>query len=173
MSGQWALRIVLGSALTLLVFANIALASGTPPTGVWTCDYIASHPVEAAVALVSCDPRGPIVMPEVNTQSAPLTTSAAPAVEDVQPCKSVPLDGTYVSRGVFAWSDLHYFNRYSYAPAVIQTFTYYVQRQDGVNVQWGSDDVANSHTVGANYFYWGAQNNGDQIQKWTFCWAVR
>jgi len=85
---------------------------------------------------------------------------------------AVPTNGGYVSQGVFAWSTFVYTNSISYSPAVIQLFTWYVQKMDGTNVQWGTDTQTNSHavTAGWNNYRWGAQNNGASLQRWTFCW---
>jgi hypothetical protein len=165
-------------ALAVLVFSSAALAargpaakrppSGGPPGGVWTCDYIAAHPTDAAAALVSCDGRNP---GGAGTTASPLAPSS-PDFTDVPPCKYVPLGGGKVGQGVFAWSDLHYMNYFSYAPDVVESFTWYVQKQDGTNIQSGNDDVANSHYTpnGYNYFYWGAQNHGATPQRWYYCW---
>jgi hypothetical protein len=171
--------ILITLALAALVAPSTALAGGArkpgPPKGIWTCDYIASHPIEAAAALVSCDGLVPAAAPGMNP-AASVDAGVAPAgpdYTDAPPCKYVPLGGGYVSKGVFAWSDLHYFNYFSYSPAVIESFTYYIQKTNGVNVQWGDDSVTNSHyvSVGFNYYYWGAQNHGDAVQRWYFCWS--
>jgi hypothetical protein len=174
-------RIARGILITLALAALAAPSTAVgarksgPPTGVWTCGYIASHPAEAAAAQVSCDGRGPTAAPGMNPSSSTDTGLAPTGADylDVPPCKYVPLGGGYVSQGVFAWSDLHYFNYFSYSPAVVESFTYYIQKMDGTNVQHGDDSVTNSHyvTVGYNYYYWGAQNHGTQVQRWYFCWS--
>lgn len=111
-----------------LAFAG-AEASGGPPNGVWTCGYIAKHPAEAAAAFVSCDQRGPVTVPGVAPVDASLST--------LSPCGRVPASGG-VSQGVYAWTqNYHYFNYFSYSPAVIQLFTWYVQKQNGSNVSRG------------------------------------
>jgi hypothetical protein len=141
---------------------------GGPPGGVWTCAYIAAHPAEAAAALVSCDARGPVTVPGVT----PAVTSSVNAA--ATPCARVPASGD-VSQGVFAWMQSYpYFNYFSYSPSVTQLFTYYVQKQNGQNVQSGQDTQTNSHpvSVGANYYRLGAQNNAPVFQHWVFCWSL-
>lgn len=153
-------------AVCALAAAGVAAAAGHgqggPKNGVWTCGYIATHPAEAAAALVSCDPRGPVTVPGSDPVFSPLT-----------PCARAPASGD-VSQGVFAWTGYTYFNYFSYSPGVVQLFTYYVQKQDGTNVQSGQDTQTNSHpvNVGANNYRLGAQNNGSHVQHWTFCWSI-
>jgi hypothetical protein len=155
-----------------LVPAAVAFPAGAakgppqvgPPNDIWTCEYIASHPSQAAAAFVSCDAAGPVIVPGV----APLTADGV----DAQPCEQIPLGGGNVSYGVYAWGNLHYFNYYSYSPAVLQSFHYYVQKTNGVTVQHGIDNTTNSHQLQAyNYYYFGAQNLGSSVQHWTWCWG--
>jgi hypothetical protein len=166
-------------AIAALVCTGAALAaggpaakrppSGGPPGNVWTCDYIAAHPAEAAAALVSCD--GSVPAGATSTASSPLAPTTLDTA-DVAPCKYVPLGGGYVSPGVYAWSDLDYMNLYSYAPQTIQWFHYWVQKTDGTTIQQGDDNVANEHYTpgGYNYLYWGARNDGYTVQRWNYCW---
>jgi hypothetical protein len=157
------------SALAAASFAGAASGGGHvpsgPPNNVWTCGYIATHPAEAAAALVSCDASGPVTVPGVVATPTPFSALSS--------CARIPASGN-ISQGVFAWSSYLYFNYFSYSPAVVQLFTWYVQKQDGTNVQWGQDTQTNDHavTVGANNYRWGAQNNAASVQHWTFCWAI-
>jgi hypothetical protein len=157
-------------ALVLVASATAATkqarASG-PPHGVWTCGYIAAHPAQAAAASVSCSARGPV-------RARGHRVLAFMPMTALSPCARVPASGA-VGQGVFAWGNFQYYNYFSYSPAVIEYFTYYVQKQDGTNVQWGTDYQTNSHAVnvGANYYRWGAQNNAAYAQSWVWCWSVQ
>jgi|GEM_PF-2850946 hypothetical protein len=140
-------------------------APGGPPHGVWTCGYIAAHPTEAAAALVSCDARGPV---GGSLSAMRLRPSGA-----TSQCNRVPQTGA-VGTGVFAWSVYHSFNTFSQAPAVIESFTWYIQKTDGTNVQNGTTSTANSYNVntGTGTYRFGAQNHGPTAQSWTFCWGT-
>lgn len=169
-----ALGFVAVIALVLVPSATAATkparASG-PPNGVWTCRYIAAHPAQAAAASVSCDPRGPV---RARARARAPRVLAFTPLTALSPCARVPASGA-VSRGVYAWGNFQYFNYFSYSPAVLEYFTYYVQKMNGTNVQWGTDYQTNSHpvSVGSNYYRWGAQNNGDYVQSWVWCWSVQ
>lgn len=166
-------------ALAALVCSSAALAaggpaakrppSGGPPGGVWTCDYIAAHQAEASAALVSCN--GTVPAGATAPSSSPLGPTSGDYL-DVPPCKYVPLGGGKVGTGVYAWSDLHYLNQFSYAPDVVEWFHWWLEKQDGTAVLQGDDNVANTHTNpgGYNYFYWGARNDGPTPQRWYYCW---
>ena len=175
-------RVSVGAlAIAALVCSSAALAagghaakrppSGGPPGGVWTCDYIAAHPAEAAAALVSCDGSIPAGASAGSVASSALSPTSGDFL-DVPPCKYVPLGGGYVSPGVYAWSDLHYLDTFSYSPQTIQWFHWWLERQDGSAAMQGDDNVTNSHTNpgGYNYFYWGARNDGTTVQRWYYCW---
>jgi hypothetical protein len=165
-----ALGLVALIALVIVASATAATKHATasgPPNGVWTCRYIAAHPAQAAAASVSCSPRGP-------ARARATRVLAFMPMTALSPCARVPVSGA-VGRGVYAWGNFQYFNYFSYSPAVIEYFTWYVQKHDGTNVQWGSDYQTNSHpvNVGSNYYRWGAQNNGDYAQSWVWCWSVQ
>ena len=98
---RWAV-VAVALCASLVGSSGVASAAGkvpSPPGGVFTCEWIAAHPVGAAKARVTCD-------------LATFLAAATPAVSQPvlpfsQGCASVPSSGS-VGQGVFAWSSYQY-----------------------------------------------------------------
>lgn len=164
-----------GLAAVAVQTATAASPSG-PPDGVWTCEWIAAHPVDAARAQVSCvTPVSSMALVTPTVLSSPQPASAASsAAVAAQGCEQIPLDGTRVGRGVFAWGQYwnatHWGFGAQWSPPV--DYTWYVQRIDGVNVMNGYVTSLGWYTtpnVGLTAYRWGAQNHGSLPQSWQEC----
>ena len=129
-------------ALALAAIAAVAAASiaaagnpSQPPGGVYTCAWIAQHPVEAAQAAVSCNGQAP---PIVAGMVAP-TFVAGPLGEV---CQRIPSSNA-VGKGVFAWTPSYYYSYQWYINGYLTqggspNYTWYVQNQGGTNVFWAN-----------------------------------
>ena len=139
-----------------------------PPGNVYTCPWIAAHPVEAAEARVSCDSG---LFEEVGSPTTALFGSFAPAGGPIW----VPASG-YVGQGVFAWSAYKYSNYWEwYAEASFPNdYTWYVQKPGDITKVFGRifDDLPhNSGVISANNHRWGAQNHIDGPRRWRVSWS--
>lgn len=152
---------------SLVGSSGVASAAGkvpSPPGGVFTCEWIAAHPVGAAKARVTCD-------------LATFLAAATPAVSQPvlpfsQGCASVPSSGS-VGQGVFAWSSYQYSTFWGwYAFSSPADYTWYVQTSGGSTQAWGNVTDPNNHNVGVtgNIYRWGAQNHSATAQSWYVCW---
>ncbi len=157
------LATLIACVFSVALLARPAYGAG-PPNGVYTCSWIAQHPVEAAQALVSCDPEGPVQVPGVRPFGGDMP--------DAQGCQFVPNGGGAVGQWVYAWSQYEYANYWSWGPAVIQQFHWYIQKTNGDIVRHSVGIGSGSTTVGANVLRWGAQNQGPEPQTWYVCYAV-
>lgn len=161
------------AGLALVLSASLAVSSGvasaartdpSPPGGVFTCEWIAAHPVSAAKARVTCD-------------LATFLAAAPPAISGTvlpfsQGCASVPSSGS-VGQGVFAWSSYQYSTFWGwYAFSSPANYTWYVQTSGGSTQAWGNVTDPNNHNVGVpgNIYRWGAQNHSGTAQSWYVCW---
>ena len=159
------------------LFAIAANASGSiqpasPPNGVYTCTWIAAHPLAASQARVSCDQSA-------FASGVPLTTagigagSFAPDSIDATGCQYVPAAGT-VGKGVFAWSTYEYANHWNYSGSNSPAdYTWYLQHTDGSNYVSGNvfDTYVHETFVPANVYRWGAQNHSTTSQQWYVCYT--
>jgi hypothetical protein len=162
--------------LTISSLAAISIASPTatgalrltsPPNGVYTCSWIASHPAAAAAARVTCDPTVFFAA----TSSSATETPVTPMNTDCQP---VPNGGGRVGKGVFAWSTYQYAHIWqikgNYSPSY---YTWYVQKTNGVNYVYNVEFDTATHTVGVpnNIYRMGAQNHSETAQNWNVCYT--
>lgn len=141
-----------------------------PPGDVYTCPWIAAHPVEAAEARVSCDPR---FFAEVGSPTTALLGAFAPADSGTA---WVPASG-YVGQGVFAWTSYKYTNDWGwYAEASFPNdYTWYVQKPGDITKVYGRvfDDVPhNTGIISSNNHRWGAQNHVNGPRRWSVTWDV-
>lgn len=174
---KWILPLV----ASLVVAATAALSSappvlGGPPKGVWTCDYIASHPIEAALASVSCSPKAPPAhgngpfMPSALDQTFTPDVSAGILSNG---CNEVPLNA-YVGQGVFAWTPEYYYaNVWSFDALTgpPEHYTWYIQKTNGQNVFNRTETDSDFHftQVAYNVYRSGAQNHSADPAQWYVC----
>jgi hypothetical protein len=150
---------------------RLALAEAThaPPSllpvdGVYTCGWIAEHPIEAAQAMVSCTPTPP--------RNLVLGNSVGPlSVETYPHCHYLPEVGK-VGQGVFAWSHYEYAYRYDINAFYAGYYTWYIQKTDGTNQYWRQ--VINTldtqlKELPANVRRSGAQNHSSTPERFLTC----
>jgi hypothetical protein len=135
-----------------------------PSDGVYTCSWIAAHPVQAAEALVSCDPRW---RPDFVPPESPETYAH---------CHWIPSGSERVGQGVFTWSHYEYAHYYDISATWGGYYTWYVQKTDGTN--------QHSELIGPNDFtfhYWtpagnvrrsGAQNHSQTPDNYYTCFDL-
>lgn len=170
-----ALAVAMVLASVSAVSANSAVAAkhpSLPPGGVYTCDWIAAHPSEAALARVSCDPA--VFMAALSeAQSRDASVTSAPMGVQSTGCQWLPSQFGSVGQGVFAWSTYQYSTHWSwrglFSPA---NYTWYLQ-VGGSTYTYGT--VTDTNTYGplgvpANIYRWGAQNHSGTAQRWDVCW---
>lgn len=169
------LALLIGVTVSLTAAVAPASARGGPPHGIYTCDWIAAHPAEAAQARVTCDAS--VFFAGLSSQgTTPAGTASVPNTPDTidaNGCQHVPNGGGRVGKGVFAWSTYEYSNQWAfngfYSPSY---YTFYIQRTDGTNAVYGpiTDTQVHSLGLGANVYRWGAQNHSDTAQNWYACY---
>jgi hypothetical protein len=143
--------------------------SALPPSGVYTCPWIAANPAAAAQAHVTCDPSG--ALPTSASQSLAATT---PDSIEAQGCQYVPSPTTRVGKGVWGWTTYEYAGSWAfegfYSPAY---YTWYIQKTDGTNYIYGEilDTGYHSINIASNVYRWGAQNHSSTAQQWYVCYS--
>ena len=170
--GHLAVVLVLAAAVwaALCVPSSSVASTGVsgPPSGVYTCEWIAAHAAAAAQAGVTCDP---VALP-----ATPFGSSRAPAAPMMMMdsgCSYVPGSGR-VGQGVYAWTSYKYTTRWewfgNYTPS---SYTWYIQKTGEDTYVWGNVSDANNHGAypPANIYRWGAQNHSSTPQSWYICWA--
>jgi hypothetical protein len=149
-----------------------------PPGGVYTCAWIAEHPVEAAAAQVSCDPG--MFTPTGKPTLARTYAFFSPFASG---CHYQPFDGGWIGQGVFTWTSYKYTNWwqwYEERPVNYQDpnhdYTWYVQRTDGTSAAYDrvfDGAIHGTGVIGANNYRWGAQNHINDARRYYVCWDVR
>jgi hypothetical protein len=161
------------SAVALLG-ASPASASNKPlmpPGNVYTCPWIAAHPVEAELAQVSCDPG------DFMSSSLPASALAGDSFSPLEDGEGwVPSSG-YIGQGVFAWTSYKYTVYWAWFPDVSFStwdYTWYVQKPGNITKVFGHIvDAGVSHNSGiisANNHRWGVQNHVDGPRRWYLTW---
>jgi len=161
-----------------LLSASPSLASKRPlrpPGNVYTCPWIADHPVEAAQARVTCDPdafmqTGLPTLALALGSFAPFDTGSA----------WVPGADQYVGQGVFAWTSYKYTNWWGwyagYANPNTHDYTWYIQKPGNITKAYGrvfNDGFYETPpNFGANNHRWGAQNHVNAPRHWAVFWTV-
>jgi hypothetical protein len=148
-------------------------ASARPPHNVYTCNWIAHHPIAARRALVTCRARPPVVLPAAITQ----LTTFTPFTATAQGCTFVPLNGGYIGNGVFAWTNYEYSNYWNWSPqkgSPPSDYTWYLQNTNGVNYAYHRETDSGLHAINttANNRRWGVQNHRAVAGNWYACYAV-
>lgn len=170
------------SVVVAAVIAPFALGGGakdrqpaTPPGGIYTCDWIAAHPAEAARAGVTCSPVPPPVMPGADsTLVDPTSIGRVASGPDslLYTCFRLPSSGE-VGQGVWAWSNGYPYTSYwdinSY---FAHDYHWYIQNVGGTNVhvEHITDASIHSKSVGSNYHRTGAQNHASTAVHWQSCY---
>lgn len=135
-----------------------------PPGGVYTCEWIADHPVEAAIAMVSCSPTPP---------SRPFGFAPLASPETYAHCHRIPTEGN-VGHNVFAWSHYEYASYYDINSNSAGYYTWYVQKTDGT-VSWSqtyTDLLVHIKILGGNTRRSGAQNLSYFPDNWSTCFDL-
>lgn len=148
-----------------------------PPGNVYTCPWIAEHPVEAAQARVTCDPG--FFTPTPFPSPAFTYDSMTPQASG---CSYQPPSG-WIGQGVFTWTSFKYTNWWQWYEELplnpndpTHDYTWYVQRQNGTTHSYDRVFDGATHgtgVIGANNYRWGAQNHVDSIRRYFVCWDVR
>lgn len=153
-----------------------------PANGVYTCKWIAAHPVDAAAAGVSCSSTPPPVgaqdpivpIPASLLGRSPLDFTSSPdSIDSTTVCFRLPTSGN-VGTGVFAWtSGYPYSNYWDINGYIAYNYTWYVQNIGGTNVhvEGITDSYIHSTSVGFNYYREGAQNHAGSAVYWHGCYA--
>ena len=183
MNYRSAVRVIAFSITALVMVAVLsagkvsrAQAGGSgalPPNGVYTCDWIATHPAAAVRAGVTCSPIPPPVVSDALVTPVDPSAAGRSGVHALSTtCYSLPAVGA-VGKGVFAWSSGYPYT--SYWDINVETsppdYTWYIQNAGGTNVynEHVLDLGVHSKTLGYNYYRLGAQNHSDTPAWWTFC----
>lgn len=154
--------------------------SASPPDGIYTCEWIADHPVEAVRAGVTCSRTPPPVVPGADTMFVnPASIGRTGTASLLSTCFRLPASGS-VGQGVFAWSSGYPYTSYwdinvYFAP----DYTWYVQNVGGTNVYSEHvtnynihvASVANGGLPGSNYYRVGAQNHASTAVHWQSCYS--
>ncbi len=125
--------------------AGAALAAGVasadraklPPNGVYTCKWIAAHPLAAAQARVTCDASVFFAAMSSPISGPSAAILASPDSIDSTGCWYIPA-GARISPGVYAWSAWEYANDWSwfanFGPPV--DYTWYIQKSGPVTLNF-------------------------------------
>lgn len=176
------LLLIAGSLIGMaLVSTGSAVASKgplRPPGNVYTCPWIAEHPVEAAQARVSCDPGE--FMKTGRPSLAQVFGSFSP-LEDGSAWVPGPHDYEKIGQGVFSWTSYKYTNWwgwYGWGPQTMSFYyTWYVQKPGNITKVYGSINdwggLNYTHDTGiitANNHRWGVQNHTSGARNWALSW---
>jgi hypothetical protein len=155
--------------------------NASPPNGIYTCEWIADHPVQAARAGVTCSPTAPPLVPGAETtflNPASIGRFGAASLLSTT-CIRVPASGE-VGQGVFAWYGGYPYTSYWDINGYFDPdYTWYVQNLGGTNVYSEHvtnfnihvASVANGGLPGSNYYRVGAQNHAPTAVHWQACYA--
>jgi hypothetical protein len=161
-------------AVVALILSAVALAgpptdTSIPPNGVYTCDWIASHPTAATLAGVSCNENmvnpGSTVSPEQVARATITHHGVSPFANG---CQRVPSSGS-IGGGVYAETTFEYSNFWTWnAPSRGENYYWYIKHTDGSNQTWGyAFGTTGNAGVPANVYQWKVQNEtGNDPQYW-------
>lgn len=162
--------LAIASVVTVSIAASAATAASqpaSPPKGIYTCDWIASHPAAAAAARVTCDPALFFAAMSSDVTEAPVSLMATG-------CEDIPGRGNRVGQGVWAWSEYKYARVWqikgNYSPA---DYTWYLKKTDNTTQVWDHVTDTSTQSVGVptNIYRMGAQNHSGTPQNWKVCYS--
>jgi hypothetical protein len=170
-AGSLAATAMMGTTTSLASTSKAPLA---PPGNVFTCDWIAEHPNEAARARVSCD-GGPFMPAPSPTRAVRTRAYRLFSPLDVG-CGHVPNSGK-VGQGVFAWTTYKYTNYWDWNAVTFDptNYTWYIQKPGNITVRYGTiydGGLYHAYSLPNNNHRWGAQNHTSTPLNWYVCWNV-
>lgn len=150
---------VAASAAAAAPAASAGASWPQPADGVFTCNWIATHPAAAAHWNVGCTGL-PSSSPDTSVTGAAPEGSVRPFANG---CQWIPSATTYIGSNVYTWTTYEYANSWSWnlytTDGYWAYYHWYLQKTDGTNyLNTNTSSMSGSVGVPANNYRWGAQN---------------